>query len=68
MLKSNRGSLTVSGEVDEVKSDFATLAHALRYTMNLSSDEILATVNLGLLSEEELDYMISELDNKIYKK
>ena len=63
MIKSNKGLLTVCGEVDEIKADFATIVHDLRYTMNLSSEEILDTVNLGLLSEKELDDKISELDN-----
>ena len=67
MLKSNKGSITVCGEVEEVKSEFATLVHALRYTMNISSEEILEIVNLGLLSEKELDDKISELDNIISK-
>ena len=49
MLKCNKGSITLCGEVEEVKSEFATIVHALRYTMNLSSEEILDTVNLGLL-------------------
>ena len=67
MLKSNKGSLTLNGDVEEVKAEFATLVHALRYTMNLSSEEILDVVNLGLLSEEELDDKISELDNILSK-
>ena len=67
MLKCNRGLLTLSGEVESVKSEFATLVHGLRYTMNLSSEEIIDIVNLGLLSEKELDDKISELDNIISK-
>ena len=67
MLKCNKGLLTLCGEVEEVKSEFATLVHALRYTMNISSEEILEIVNLGLLSEKELDDKISELDNIISK-
>ena len=62
MLKCNKGLITECGEVEEIKADLATLVHALRYTMNLSSEEILDIVNLGLLSEEELDDKISELD------
>ena len=67
MLKCNKGLLTLCGEAEEVKSEFATLVHGLRYTMNLSSEEILEIVNLGLLSEKELDDKISELDNIISK-
>ena len=65
MLKCNKGLISVCGEVEEVKSEFATIVHAVRYTMNLSSEEILDVVNLGLLSEKELDDKISELDNII---
>ena len=67
MLKCNKGLISVCGEVEEVKSEFATIVHTLHYTMNLSSEEILDVVNLGLLSEKELDDKISELDNIISK-
>ena len=62
MLQCKRGLMTVTGEMEEIKAEFASIVHSLRYNMSLSSDEILKIVYLGLLSEEELDDKISELD------
>ena len=62
MLKCNEGDIAIIGDTTQLKAEFCTLVYALHNNSNFSRDNIIEMTELGLLSKEEIDNKLLELD------
>lgn len=64
MLQVNHGNVVIHGHKLVLKAELATLIHGLAES-GFSKEEIMTVVKVGLMTDEELDKGVKEVDQAI---
>lgn len=68
MIRTERGTVTFNGSKSEVLADLSCIVESLHISGKATKEEIMKTVELGFKSQDELDKVLQELEEKAKAK